>query len=388
MTQSYITAGPAGDMPAYFRHKRDSSLSTNCSIISGQSRVLPFATTSTLRPVSSQSTNSSITRKFGCKTMAAISEVSSDRELSATTTIKTEANSFKNTKNMYFVDNPRFAMARPRRVVTQLAPEKNITGIRDRSRSSTAISIGSILGESNRSTQLKGMRARPIIGLGLTLNPADTLVRLQPRRSATQPEADTIAMLPHSLTSNLLDAFDSIDAAPSLTKDDVSATARSSVVLSEAFSYKSPMLESCVSLVDLASPRNTDPQLIVSKPARAPIASNKENTMAAVAQASIDSWISSPESSADYMSVTSIHDETDSKVPTDKKSPECLKVSNPKHVQKQSFTEPQVVSCFLCFESVKLAPTPNASTNCSGCGTILNFSHVKSYSSHQFPHWY
>ncbi|KAJ2803074.1 hypothetical protein H4R20_003031, partial [Coemansia guatemalensis] len=273
--------------------------------------------------------------------MAAISEVSADSELSAATAIPEESVA-ANPKKMYFVDNPRFAMARPRRVVTQLAQGQSIPGIRDRSRSSTAISIGAILGDASKTAQ-KGMRARPIIGLGLTLNPADTLVRLQPRRSATQPEADTIAKLPHSLGSSSLDAFDAVDSAPTTTKDGVSATARSSVVLSEAFSYKSPMLESCVSLADFASPRNSDPQLIDSKPSQAPMASalSTEDAVAAQAQASIESWISSPESS-NHSSVSSTQESrADSQVPTDAKPSECLQTSELSEVQKPKFPEPQ-----------------------------------------------
>ncbi|KAJ2500032.1 hypothetical protein GGH96_003070 [Coemansia sp. RSA 1972] len=102
----------------------------------------------------------------------------------------------------------------------------------------------------------------PIIGLGLTLNPADALVRIQSRRSIHSVKAEST---------------------------------RSSVVLSEAFSYASPALESCVSLADL-SPRYTDPQFVHTR--------SVKRTHMQSEQMAKDSWQSSPEHSSPVSSRT------------------------------------------------------------------------------------
>ncbi|KAJ2834161.1 hypothetical protein GGI24_000528 [Coemansia furcata] len=112
-------------------HRRESSVSTNTSSCSSQTRVLPFATARAPQALGPSS---------------------------------------------------RYAMARPRRVVTdngkihdpkRAAPPPRIAGRRH------SAAIGTLL------PVVGGSRTRAIIGLGLTLNPADAVVRLQPRNAAT-----------------------------------------------------------------------------------------------------------------------------------------------------------------------------------------------------------
>ncbi|KAJ2826490.1 hypothetical protein IWW50_002333, partial [Coemansia erecta] len=240
-----------------YGHRRErSSLSTNCSQSSGHSRVLPFATA---RPL--QTTNP----------LKAIAE-----------TPTTEPT------NVYISENRRFAVAQPRRVITQPATFADPrTGYRaTNKRHSASINISTLLGPM---TAKHAVRARPIIGLGLTLNPADTLVKLQPRRSVnhTKPSSE-VGRSPLLLTTPRKNTM--------MRSPRTAANSRSSIVLNEAFSYASPMLESCVSLNDLGSPRDADPQMVPLRQVRSSAGTPQSaDNWVLNAQMAVDSWQSSPE---------------------------------------------------------------------------------------------
>ncbi|KAJ2146478.1 hypothetical protein IW136_000554 [Coemansia sp. RSA 678] len=251
-----------------YGHRRErSSLSTNCSQSSGHSRVLPFATART--------------RDIGH--MESIAETPDTQ--------------------MYISDNHRFALAQPRRVITQ--PTKFGHRMQPNKRHSASIGISTLLTEKS---SRHGTRVRPIIGLGLTLNPADALVRIQSRRSITT------------------------------TRIAQSESTRSSVVLSEAFSYASPALESCVSLTDLSP--YTDPQFVHTR--------SVKRTHAQSEQMAKDSWQSSPDS-VESEAVPSIRSEPSSHEP----SRTCLSVC-----------------CLLCFEQTRIAPH-SRNTKCPACNSRL-----------------
>ncbi|KAJ2480616.1 hypothetical protein IWW56_002327 [Coemansia sp. RSA 2131] len=252
-----------------YGHRRErSSLSTTCSQSSGHSRVLPFATARTLQAPGH---------------MEAIAETPDT--------------------HMYISDNHRFALAQPRRVITQPATFGHRVQPK---RHSASIGISTLLTEKSR----HATRVRPIIGLGLTLNPADALVRLQPRRSTHTHSAES---------------------------------SRSSIVLSEAFAYASPALESCASLADL-SPRYTDPQIVHT-------CNVKRNVCKQSEQMAVASWQSSPDDS-----------ESEARVPSVRSEPSSRELSRKRG--------PTSVCCLLCFEHVRVAPH-SKSTKCPACNSTL-----------------
>ncbi|KAJ2488092.1 hypothetical protein IWW37_005005 [Coemansia sp. RSA 2050] len=143
MTASSIAGLPSRHtMAKTGAHRRESSLSTNTSSCSSQTtRVLPFATAFTTRGA----------------------------------------------QPLYMPSGQaprRFAVARPRRVVTDSSGGVKASALQpprlpvNGRRHSAAIGIGGLLPAAS------GSRTRAIIGLGLTLNPADAVVRLQPRHAA------------------------------------------------------------------------------------------------------------------------------------------------------------------------------------------------------------
>ncbi|KAJ2853382.1 hypothetical protein J3B02_003168, partial [Coemansia erecta] len=207
--------------PSMFKHRRDSSLSTSASISSDHTRVLPFATAAfashRLQPISIKGIP---------ETPVAEEEPNSLCSSPPRIRIGGQAKSLENGDLYYPASgHPRFALAQPRRVVTVNGPaampaaaktlllsdvEPKATGMGSRpqcartKRRSVAIGISSMLPSGtaaavNNSSSvssgaggLSGARPRPIIGLGLTLNPADTLVTLQMRcRRNAQPRAVT-----------------------------------------------------------------------------------------------------------------------------------------------------------------------------------------------------
>ncbi|KAJ2850632.1 hypothetical protein IWW36_001743 [Coemansia brasiliensis] len=281
-------------------HRRErSSLSTNCSQSSGHSRVLPFATAHTLRPEAPRSSY-----RVQPKIMEAIAETPSSK--------------------MYISANRRFAVAQPRRVITQ--PESTMRQPAIGKRQSASIRINTLLGAqgSDRALRAAGPRARPIIGLGLTLNPADTLVRLQPKRSATDTRVES--------------QLACVAKSPSIME-----ACRSSVVLSEAFSRQSPALaeDSFASLADACSPRHNDPQMVpmtVAARAYANICSSEQQ------QAAL-SWLSS---SSDKSSASPATNHDEAQVPA---SCSFSMLSRSICADAQhSRCDPIHFCCLLCFE--------------------------------------
>ncbi|KAJ1752749.1 hypothetical protein LPJ79_001005 [Coemansia sp. RSA 1821] len=213
---------------------------------------------------------------------------------------------------MYISSNRRFAVAQPRRVITQ--PEYT-------KRQSASIRINTLLGASDRT-----LRARPIIGLGVTLNPADTLVRLRPKR----PD--------RLLTSPVME------------------TCRSSVVLSEAFSRSSPALDSLASLSDVGSPRYRDPQMVPTVAAR-----TLAKACASEQQQAALSWLSS---SSDKSSSSST-----SEAQAPDRSYSLLTRSICSNA-KRGHCGPVLLSCLLCFEQVKVSLKHTHSMDCPGNSDI------------------
>ncbi|KAJ1845953.1 hypothetical protein IWW55_005745 [Coemansia sp. RSA 2706] len=308
-------------------HRRErSSLSTNCSQSSGHSRVLPFATAHALQPASRLR-------------MEAITEAP------------------ESPAKHYISGNRRFALAQPRRVITQPCAVAAATRAAAK-RHSAAIGIGALLGGDKGPKQVS---VRPIIGLGLTLNPRDNLVRLQPRRSGAQMPAAV-----HSPECN--------------------ATARSSLVLSEAFAA-SPLLESCVSLADLCvSPR--DPQMVPLP--RASVCTQQRQQMAA------DSWLSSPADSeppdTDVVSTRSASSDacvpksSSSALSAPSESAISIATSRPEDPMDLDHARvPETISCLLCFEQVKISINHTQYTSCPGCGTTLHLPRPLGCSLYRLP---
>ncbi|KAJ2450289.1 hypothetical protein EV183_004383 [Coemansia sp. RSA 2336] len=272
-----------------YGHRRDrSSLSTNCSHSSGHSRVLPFATAPTLRKPS-----------LCAPRMEAIAETPS-------------------APKMYISSNRRFAVAQPRRVITQPGCTKP---------QSASIRINTLLGAGDRT-----FRARPIIGLGVTLNPADTLVRLRPKRSDAR------------LTSPVVE------------------TCRSSVLLSEAFSRSSPALDSLASLSDVGSPRYRDPQMVPTAAARS-LATASMSEHQKKQQLAALSWLSSSSDKSSFSSAAS-----EAQVPDSSYSMLTRSICT------NDRRKPVLLSCLLCFGLVKVSLGHTHSMSCPGCGTLLDIS--------------
>ncbi|KAJ2695822.1 hypothetical protein H4R19_005805 [Coemansia spiralis] len=254
-------------------------------------------------------------------------------------------------RKVYF-DNPRFALAQPRRVATFNA----CVGAQ---RAGTAIRISAILGAGGRQSTV---RARPIIGLGVTLNPSDSLVRLQPRRSATQPttDADRVARgLADAEWAQASRVTHVAGKAAVILRSPLPSTSppasRISMVLSDAFAGDAQMLRSSISLPGLArSPRNTDPQLVpvhVALPARA---------------ASPTSRIAAP----DNPLLTTTHDADEARVP------EATRQPSPGPAARRA--PPRLICCLLCFEQVRVGPRCRGRTRCPGCGTDMTTAARKS----------
>ncbi|KAJ2398509.1 hypothetical protein GGI05_000035 [Coemansia sp. RSA 2603] len=213
--------------------------------------------------------------------------------------------------------NPRFALAQPRRVVTvngavpssvipisrdilaeplvskrvttvsKDTPKTASAGIGRAKRRSVAIGLTSMLPTNASIASLgsasgQSTRARPIIGLGLTLNPADTLVTLQTRcrrtaqqlqqqqqvqkqkRVATAPTANTNALRSEgSIKRRQMSPLATVRSAPG---SPVGSAASESPI--------SFFLQSFASLADLSgSPRHIDPE-------RVPVVASRRSSQA------------------------------------------------------------------------------------------------------------
>ncbi|ORX65671.1 hypothetical protein DL89DRAFT_270729 [Linderina pennispora] len=214
-----------------YRHKRESSLSTSASVSSTRTRVLPFATAfTTLYPLKPVAAASPIYAQATTMQQDARTSESTD-ESSIVVPVymsRTKALTFPNNdatlpddddaKNVYFpaMNHSGFALAQPRRVVTvggmpvvsggfgrptsaSKDPYTNASGLTIPSKTSLppvaggrrALGVGrpAIGVDTRRLTSTSsigiGTRTKPIIGLGLTLNPDDNVVKLNLKRSVS-----------------------------------------------------------------------------------------------------------------------------------------------------------------------------------------------------------
>ncbi|KAJ2802265.1 hypothetical protein H4R21_002485 [Coemansia helicoidea] len=329
MAQSW-TAAPDGQETGY-SHQRESTLSTTCSSTSGSSRVLPFATTRAL--------------PAACA-MAAIAEAAAEDGDAVPSKV--------------CFDNPRFALAQPRRVATFNAGEAA-------ARSGVAIRISSILGERGGG-RLGVARGRPIIGLGVTLNPSDALVRLQPRRSATQPTADPACVVRGLAEAgwapgSAIRAKRAAGLAGAIPRSPPAANSplasRSSIVLSDAFASGGQLLRSSASLPGLAqSPLNADPLLVPLRAVPPPPSAHPPSV------ANLDASIAMLDCPVPRAS----HDADEARAPVAAPlGPPLLPPPGPAARRPP----PREICCMLCFERVKIGPRSRGRTRCPGCGTGL-----------------
>ncbi|KAJ1950738.1 hypothetical protein FBU59_000537, partial [Linderina macrospora] len=213
-----------------YKHRRESSLSTSASVSSTRTRVLPFATAfATHRPFHPVTGASPIYAQAITTSPQDSRTSSSTNESSIMVPVyvpRTKAMTIPNndpvlpedaqTENVYFRarNHSGFAVAQPRRVVTvggmplvsggfdrpisaSKDPYTNASGLTIPSKNSLpvvaggrrALGVGRLgIGADTRrltSTSSIGMgsRTKPIIGLGLTLNPDDNVVKLNLKRS-------------------------------------------------------------------------------------------------------------------------------------------------------------------------------------------------------------
>ncbi|KAJ2783605.1 hypothetical protein GGI15_002520 [Coemansia interrupta] len=297
-----------------YTYRRESSLSTS----SGNTRVLPFATaaftSNRLEPILAASpvhaqgtigrgTSTHRVSEDACSAGTAIKRVSPTR-----IRIGGEARSLGNGDIYYPAPgHPRFALAQPRRVVTVngtmpssgMPPTHNFLaeplvskrvntaskgtqkiataagGAGRAKRRSVAIGLTSMLPANASSASLgsasggQSTRARPIIGLGLTLNPADTLVTLQTRcrRTAQQQQLQVlrqkrVATAP-TTNAHTLRSENSIKRRQMSPLATVRSAPGSPVGSAASESPISFFLQSFASLADLSgSPRHVDPERV------------------------------------------------------------------------------------------------------------------------------
>ncbi|KAJ1964305.1 hypothetical protein GGI12_001502 [Dipsacomyces acuminosporus] len=337
-------------------HRRHSSSisSTNTSTSSSRTRVLPFALARSLQPISSPTTihaqGVTIQKIRRSSTISIESTTSADAKVCG----RSKANTFDNTLHsppVVALGEPKskattsqFALAQPRRVFTvngaplseALFNQSNspsadgipLTKVRGNITKKDRVSIGirsmkpakpssrrvvstSIANGSMSSISSGSRTIKPIIGLGVTLNPTDTLVTLHSsykQRPYTQLQSRPIAntstssfigatalaahnkrlnhkgrarlantaaattktsgspingviesILPSS-RSSVSSPFSTIKTASSSGKK----SSNSSGIGAGEFTFKSPLLESCISLHDLvASPFDKTPRLVM-----------------------------------------------------------------------------------------------------------------------------
>ncbi|KAJ1819101.1 hypothetical protein LPJ60_003959 [Coemansia sp. RSA 2675] len=294
MTISSISGLPSRHiMTKAGTHRRESSLSTNTSSCSSQTtRVLPFATAFTTRAA----------QPLYMPTAQA---------------------------------PRRFAVARPRRVVTDssggvkastLQPPRIAAKGR---RHSAAIGIGGLLPAAS------GSRTRVIIGLGLTLNPADAVVRLQPRHAA-QPSAQTVT---RSLGS-IKQRQEARPSPPAIKVAEVEEPKDLSPGLS-LFASPQPSLAPSVESHS-HSPRTSDPQPVVLPPARGVPSRGQD--------ASVAGWIATPSPPTCVAEVASVEDLRSFVSCTSSVSPE-----QPRLPQTPVTGAVSDLTCLMCFERVLIA---------------------------------
>ncbi|KAJ1808045.1 hypothetical protein LPJ75_004664 [Coemansia sp. RSA 2598] len=226
-----------------------------------------------------------------------------------------------------------------------------------------AVSNNSVASSSGGGGGLGGTRARPIIGLGLTLNPADTLVTLQTRcRRNAQPRAVTD---PQAAVAELTRCAEKrhgessrVSGSPDAAKTPASSTGSSAsdgVLFDLALLSPLDIMKSCVSLAE--SPRNLDPELVSiagrmhhrSPTTSAPVAEDVQVVPLSPADARPADEPEEPRISEHEQAVDGRR----------QRSACCL--------QKPSGPEPMELTCLLCFERVLVPRKRTAAMRCPGC---------------------
>ncbi|KAJ2861476.1 hypothetical protein GGI22_002446 [Coemansia erecta] len=366
-------------------HKRESSLSTNASTASSQSRVLPFATASTramrIAPPIGESTSMAAIAEHPASFLAESPptannvkrkplglELEAKRESLPTITINGAETATVSGQTYYpALGNPRFALAKPRRVITvngAIASSSNeplgfssrrprdISGPQRQQHRKVRASIslhsilpplsepkrhvGSLSNVSNgSSSSLGGTRTRPIIGLGLTLNPADALVTIQPRGRALRPKMPK--MLTPARSSGCLETKSTHIAWSPVPEDYAVEKHQSEALLDKAFK--------CVSFESLRSAHSDSSSISGAHP------------KLVVALSDADAKEEATAADLDSVAVQSE-----------------LLLSSREHVtRKPNVDEPLLiaVTCILCFESVLLSQKRSYLLRCPGCGNGL-----------------
>ncbi|KAJ1721614.1 hypothetical protein LPJ53_003892 [Coemansia erecta] len=319
--------------------------------------------------------------------------------------------------------HPRFALAQPRRVVTVngavpssgMPPAHDIlaeplvskrvnmaskdmskaatAGAGRAKRRSVAIGLTSMLPANASCASLgsasgQSTRARPIIGLGLTLNPADTLVTLQTRcrrtaqqqqlqvlrqkRVATAPTANAHTLRPeNSIKRRQVSPLATVRSAPG---SPVGSAASESPI--------SFFLQSFASLADLSgSPRHVDPE-------RVPVVASRRTSQAPSGDPSdsgdlqvVPSSDSDDDVSAhmvdgdqDYSDHASLRSGTTTNSVSCGASPvgfqagvAGLETPAPTSVGVGEAMEAREVCCLLCFERVRVSRKRTFGMRCPGC---------------------
>ncbi|KAJ2559704.1 hypothetical protein EV175_000210 [Coemansia sp. RSA 1933] len=390
-------------------HKRESSLSTNTSTTSSQSRVMPFATASTR----AMRIAPPIGEEEGYLAMAAIAEHPpfvdgslppppqmasmasgaglEKRESLPTITINGAATATASGQTYYpALGHPRFALAKPRRVITVngaiASSSVSVPAVQPRQQQQqhkhrkvrASISLNSMLppiaepkrhlgsssitepkrhmGSSSSisngsSSSLGGSRTRPIIGLGLTLNPADALVTIQPRSQRRALRTKVPKMLTPVRSSGFLETKCTHIAWSPVPEDYAEARAerhQSEALLDKAF--KSVSFESLRSNHSDSSSINGDPRLVA-------LSSNgaKKETAAVACQEEPAGETIQPEQL------------TREQLLSQEDLPGAKKLA----WKSRAGELPVAVTCILCFERVLLSQKRSYLLRCPGCGNGL-----------------
>ncbi|KAJ1801632.1 hypothetical protein LPJ59_000121 [Coemansia sp. RSA 2399] len=368
-------------------HKRESSLSTNASTASSQSRVLPFATASTramrIAPPIGEGTSMAAIAEHPASFLAesplppannskrkplGLVGLEAKRESLPTITINGAETATVSGQTYYpALGHPRFALAKPRRVITvngaiassnepldfsrRRCRPRDISGPqRQQNRKVRAsISLHSMLpplsepkrhiGSSSNvsngsSSSLGGTRTRPIIGLGLTLNPADALVTIQPRSRALRTRVPK--MLTPVRSSGCLETKCTHIAWSPVPEDYAVENHQSEALLDKAFK--------CVSFESLRSAHSDSSSISGAHPML--VALSDDDTKEEATAADLDS-VAAPS--------------------------ELLLLSREQVARKPSVDEllPVAVTCILCFERVLLSQKRSYLLRCPGCGNGL-----------------
>ncbi|KAJ1644054.1 hypothetical protein LPJ64_004224 [Coemansia asiatica] len=403
--------------PSMFKHRRDSSLSTSASISSDHTRVLPFATAAfashRLQPISIKGIP---------ETPVAEEEPNSLCSSPPRIRIGGQAKSLENGDLYYPASgHPRFALAQPRRVVTVNGPaampaaaktlllsdvEPKATGMGSRpqcartKRRSVAIGISSMLPSGtaaavNNSSSvssgaggLSGARPRPIIGLGLTLNPADTLVTLQMRcrrnaqpRAVTDPQTAVAEFIKstkdrrenQSIAVKSTGKKDeraaelSKDAAGAQTPESSGSSESNDLLFDLALLSPQDIMKSCVSLA--ASPRNLDPELIsIARRTRSSQIQVPGTPEAAEEREEREEEKEDKEEKDDQIVPLSLKDaEQEAMCDDDDDDDNEQRRRSMRFLHKPLGPEPTELTCLLCFERVLVPRKRTIAMRCPSC---------------------